>query len=83
MTGGKQGGIFTGFGFGAIQAGLFTLEALRENNFEQVVICEISAELVSRVRENQGRFTVNIAHRDGIDDLKCCRLLQERILVDA
>ena len=54
MTGGKQGGIFTGFGFGAIQAGLFTLEALRENNFEQVVICEISTELVSRVRENKG-----------------------------
>ena len=32
MTGGKQGGIFTGFGFGAIQAGLFTLEALRDGS---------------------------------------------------
>ena len=70
MTGGKQGGIFTGFGFGAIQAGLFTLEALRENNFEQVVICEISTELVSRVRENKGYFTVNIAHRDGIESIE-------------
>ena len=89
MTGGKQGGIFTGFGFGAIQAGLFTLEALRENNFEQVVICEISAELVSRVRENQGRFTVNIAHRDGIESVEvgpieilnpCCEADREILL---
>ena len=89
MTGGKQGGIFTGFGFGAIQAGLFTLEALRENNFEQVVICEISPELVSRVRENKGRFTVNIAHADGIESIEvgpieilnpCCEADREILL---
>ena len=70
MTGGKQDGIFTGFGFGAIQAGLFTLEALREGSFEEVVICEISTELVERVRANDGLFTVNIAHRDRVEAIE-------------
>ena len=59
MSSAKRGGIFTGFGFGAIQAGLFTLEALRENAFEQVVVCEISGALVERVRANNGLFSVN------------------------
>ena len=70
MSGAKRDGIFTGFGFGAIQAGLFTLEALRENAFEQVAVCEISGALVERVRQNGGRFTVNIAHPDGIETLE-------------
>ena len=70
MSSAKRGGIFTGFGFGAIQAGLFTLEALRENAFEQVVVCEISGTLVERVRANNGLFSVNIAHPDGIETMK-------------
>ena len=70
MSSAKRGGIFTGFGFGAIQAGLFTLEALRENAFEQVVVCEISGALVERVRANDGLFSVNIAHPDGIETLE-------------
>ena len=70
MTSAKRDGIFTGFGFGAIQAGLFTLEALRENAFEQVAVCEISPALVDRVRENRGLFTVNIAHPDGVETLE-------------
>jgi mannitol-1-phosphate 5-dehydrogenase len=90
MTGGKQGGIFTGFGFGAIQAGLFTLEALREKAFEEVVICEISAELVSRLRENKGYFTVNIARSEGVEAIEAgpieilnpCAEADREILID-
>ena len=70
MTSGTPDGQFTGFGFGAIQAGLFTLEALRENVFEQVAVCEISEPLVERVRQNGGLFTVNVAHENGIEKVE-------------
>ena len=70
MTSGKPDGLFTGFGFGAIQAGLFTLEALRKNAFEQVAVCEISESLVERVRQNGGLFTVNVAHENGIETVE-------------
>ena len=70
MTSGTPDGQFTGFGFGAIQAGLFTLEALRENVFEQVAVCEISEPLVERVRQNGGLFTINVAHENRIETVE-------------
>jgi mannitol-1-phosphate 5-dehydrogenase len=61
---------FTGFGFGAIQSGLFLYEAYRSANFTRFVVCEVDRELVQAVRDNNGRYTVNIARREGIDQFE-------------
>jgi hypothetical protein len=58
--------IFTGFGFGPIQAGLFVNEAYLSGNFERIVIAEIDQKLVDAVRANDGTYYVNIAGSDGI-----------------
>lgn len=58
---------FVGFGFGPIQAGLFVLEAFRSGNFRRVVLAEVLPEIVRAVREEGGRFRINIAHSDGIE----------------
>jgi len=44
--------IFTGFGFGPIQSGLFVREAFQSGNFTRIVVSEIDAELVGAVRAN-------------------------------
>jgi len=44
--------IFTGFGFGPIQAGLFVKEAFQSGNFARIVAAEIDTELVGAVRTN-------------------------------
>jgi len=62
--------IFTGFGFGPIQAGLFAKEAFESGNFARIVVAEIDAELVDAVRANKGSYYVNIARSDGIEALK-------------
>ena len=58
--------IFTGFGFGPIQAGLFVAEAFKSGNFGKIVIAEIDQKLVDAVRANNGSYIVNIAGFDGI-----------------
>ncbi|MFA5291733.1 MAG: hypothetical protein WC496_01715 [Phycisphaerae bacterium] len=58
--------IFTGFGFGPIQAGLFVAEAFKSGNFKRIVIAEIDQKLVDAVRANNGTYYVNIAGFDGI-----------------
>ena len=60
---------FVGFGFGAIQAGLFVYEALKSGNFGRVVLAEILPEAVDAIRRDAGRFNLNIAHPDGIESL--------------
>ena len=62
--------IFTGFGFGPIQAGLFVKEAFQSGNFKRIVVAEIDAELIDAVRANRGSFHVNVAGADGIEVLK-------------
>ncbi len=62
--------IFTGFGFGPIQAGLFAKEAFESGNFSRIVVAEIDAQLVDAVRSNNGSYFVNIARADGIEALK-------------
>ena len=57
---------FVGFGFGAIQGGLFLYEAFRSGKFKRLVVAEVVAEVVAAVRHAQGRFRVNIATRTGI-----------------
>ena len=57
---------FVGYGFGAIQGGLFLYEAFRSGQFRRLVVAEVVPEVVASVRRAQGRFRVNIATRTGI-----------------
>ncbi len=56
--------VFVGFGFGAIQSGLFLYEAQAGGRFDRLVVSEISKSRVKALRDNHGTYTVNIAHRD-------------------
>ncbi len=58
---------FAGFGFGAIQAGLFLHEAYRSGGFRRLVVAEVQPEVVHAVRRSQGWFSVNIAHFDRVE----------------
>ncbi len=62
--------IFTGFGFGPIQSGLFVKEAYDSKNFEHFVISEIDQKLVDAVKANKGSYYVNIARSNCIDAVK-------------
>ncbi len=58
---------FVGFGFGAIQAGLFLYEAYQSGAFGSVVVAEVMPDMVHTLRQAGGRFGVNIAHADRIE----------------
>ena len=58
---------FVGFGFGAIQAGLFLHEAFRSGGFRRLVVAEVQPEVVNAVRQSQGWFSINIAHFDRVE----------------
>ncbi len=55
------------FGFGPIAGGLFVYEAYRSGNFDRFIVAEVDAELVDAVGSSGGRYTVNIAHQEGIE----------------
>jgi len=57
---------FVGFGFGAIQGGLFLYEAFRSGKFGRLVVAEVVPEVVAAVRRAKGRFRVNVATRTGV-----------------
>ncbi len=57
---------FVGFGFGAIQGGLFLYEAFRSSKFGRLVVAEVVPEVVAAVRRARGCFRVNIATRSGV-----------------
>ena len=57
---------FAGFGFGAIQSGLFLYEAARSGNFDRLVVAEVVPEVVDAVRASGG-YTVNVASSGGIE----------------
>ena len=59
--------VFVGFGFGAIQSGLFLDEAFRSGRFTRLVVAEVVDEVVRAVRADQGAYTVNVATRAGIE----------------
>ena len=59
--------IFVGFGFGAIQSGLFLDEAYRSGRFTRLVVAEVMDDVVRAVRADRGVFTVNVATKDGIE----------------
>jgi mannitol-1-phosphate 5-dehydrogenase len=58
---------FVGFGFGAIQAGLFLYEAHASGKFDRFVVAEVLPEVVDAVRQSGGRYGVNIAGAQGIE----------------
>ena len=58
---------FVGFGFGAIQGGLFLYEAYQSGNFDRLVVAEVVPEVVSSLRRSGGRYRVNIATRSGLE----------------
>ncbi len=64
--------IFTGFGFGPIQGGLFVNEAYAGGNFSRIVVAEIDSKLVDAVRANGGSYYVNVARKDRIDVVNIC-----------
>ena len=60
---------FAGFGLGAIQSGLFLLEAQRTQNYARFSIAEVDPSTVAAVRAAGGSLAVNIAHKDPFDRL--------------
>jgi len=60
---------FVGFGFGPIQSALFLYEAYCSGNFDRYVIAEVDAGLVGAVRAGGGRYSINIAHPDRIEQM--------------
>jgi mannitol-1-phosphate/altronate dehydrogenase len=64
LTGTKT---FVGFGFGAIQAGLFLYEAFRSGDFKRLVVAYRRPDVIDAVRRNNGMIAVNIAHQNHIE----------------
>lgn len=65
MEGAKR--TFVGFGFGAIQAGLFLYEAHRSGNFGRKVVAEVMPDVVDAVRRAGGTYRLNVAMPNGIE----------------
>jgi mannitol-1-phosphate 5-dehydrogenase len=61
---------YVGFGFGAIQAGLFLYEAYRSGNFARLVVAEVLPDLVANLRQAGGEYTLNIAHPDRVESVR-------------
>ena len=57
---------FVGFGFGAIQGGLFLPEAFRSGNFSRLVVSEIEAKTVECIRSSHGSYSCNVAESDHV-----------------
>ena len=61
---------FVGFGFGAIQGGLFLPEACRSGNFSRLVVSEIDAEAVTALRAADGAYACNVATATGVETVQ-------------
>jgi mannitol-1-phosphate 5-dehydrogenase len=59
--------VFVGFGFGAIQSGLFLFEAFQSGNFDRLVVAEVIPEVVDAVRRAGGVYRLNVATRHGVE----------------
>ena len=59
--------VFTGFGFGPIQSGLFVKEARDSGNFSEIVVSEVDPALVAAVRGNGNSYALNVAQSDGVE----------------
>ena len=61
---------YVGFGFGAIQAGLFLQEAFHSRAFSRLVVAEIDPKIVGSLRAGGNHFMLNIAHSDRIESVR-------------
>ena len=61
---------FVGFGFGAIQAGLYLYEAMRSGAFDRLVVAYRRPETIRQIRAADGYFSLNIAHADGVESVR-------------
>ncbi len=57
--------LFLGIGLGPIQTGIF-LSGAALGGIERLVIAEVDAVLVEKVRASGGRLAINIAHEDAV-----------------
>ena len=57
---------FVGFGFGAIQGGLFLPAAYKSGNFSRLVVSEIQPESVLQIRQADGFYACNVAEADHV-----------------
>jgi len=57
---------FAGIGFGPIQSGLFVYEAYCSGNFDRLTVAEVDESVIRAVRNNDDRYTVNVATSTGI-----------------
>ncbi len=73
----KTKNTFVGFGFGAIQSGLFLYEAHRADPARKLVVAEVVPDVVSTIRAAGGICIVNIAHHDRIENAKIEGILIE------
>ncbi len=62
-----MGKTFVGFGFGAIQAGLFVYEAERSGCFDRIIVAEVVPETVAAIHAASGCYRVNVATDFGIE----------------
>ncbi len=60
---------FVGFGFGAIQAGLYLYEGAKSGAFGRLVVAYRRPEVIARVRA-AGGYGLNIAHPDGVEQVQ-------------
>ena len=70
----KVGGTFVGFGFGAIQGGLFLPSAFASGNFDRLVVAEIDSELVAQIRRSGGTYQCNRRGGSGFGDRRSFRI---------
>lgn len=61
---------FVGFGFGAIQSGLFLYEGYRSGAFARLIVAEVLPDVVNAIRQADRHFTVNIAHTNRIEQAR-------------
>jgi len=75
---------FVGFGFGAIQAGLFLFEAYRSSNFKRLVVAEVMDDVVAAIRKSGGKYRINVATPGGIEqhEIKGVEIFNPRVADD-
>ena len=64
-----MGRTFVGFGFGAIQGGLFLPEAYGSGNFSRLVVSEIDPEIVAALRSANGCYSCNVAGATAVESI--------------
>ena len=60
---------FVGFGFGAIQGGLFLPEAFRSGNFSRLIVSEIDVQSVAALRAAGGTYFCNVAGNSSVETI--------------